>query len=98
MHMEITPLYTKVEKSIQTLYGVVVLESTENFPQNESNLYCLTPDGKLLWIAEKPESYTLYIRVMLNEIGATLSTYTLSNDACEIDMLTGKILSKTSFR
>jgi len=96
--MEITPLYTKVEKSIQTLYGVVVLESTDGFPQNESNLYCLTPDGKIHWTAEKPESYTLYIRVMLNESGATLSTYTLSSDACELDMITGKILSKTRFR
>jgi hypothetical protein len=96
--MEITPLHTRVEKSIQTLYGVVVLESTDGFPQNESNLYCLTLDGKLLWMAEKPESYTLYIRVMLNEIGATLSTYTLSSDACELDMLTGKILNKTRFR
>ncbi len=96
--MEITPLYTRVEKTIQTLYGVVVLESTEDFPQNESNLYCLTPEGDVLWIAEKPESYTLYIRVMLNENSPTLSTYTLSSDACELDLSTGRILSKTRFR
>ncbi|MFT3891582.1 MAG: hypothetical protein QM730_08120 [Anaerolineales bacterium] len=98
MFENIKPIHTRVEKSIQTVYGTVVLESTDGFPQNECNLYCLTLDGKLLWIAEKPKSYTLYIRVKINDAGVTLSTYTLSSDACELDMQTGKILSKTRFR
>jgi len=93
--MEIQPLHTKVEKTIQTLFGVVVLESTAGFPQNEFNLYCASADGRVIWKAEKPDPYTLYSRVKLNEDGATLSTYTLSGHACELDMKTGKILSKT---
>jgi hypothetical protein len=96
--MEIQPLYTKVEKSIQTLFGVVVLETTNGFPKNESNLYCASADGKIVWKAEKPDSYTLYSRMKLNEDGATLSTYTLSGHACELDLKTGKILSKTSIQ
>jgi len=96
--MEIQPLYTKVEKSIQTLFGVVVLESTNGFPKNESNLYCASSDGKIVWKAEKPDAYTLYSRMKLNDDGATLSTYTLSGHACELDLKTGKILSKTSIQ
>lgn len=96
--MEIQPLYTKVEKSIQTMFGIVVLESTNGFPKNESNLYCASRDGKILWKAEKPDPYTLYSRMKLNDDGATLSTYTLSGHACELDLKTGKILSKTSIQ
>ena len=96
--MEIQPLYTKVEKSIQTLFGVVILESTNGFPKNESNLYCASADGKIVWKAEKPDSYTLYSRMKLNDDSATLSTYTLSGHACELDLKTGKILSKTSIQ
>jgi hypothetical protein len=96
--MEIKPQHTKVDKSIQTLYGVVVLESTDGFPKNESNLYCISADGKIVWTAEKPDPYTLYTRVKLNEDGATLSTYTLSGHACELELGTGKILSKTSIQ
>jgi hypothetical protein len=96
--MDIQPIHTKVEKIIQTLYGVIVLESTEGFPKNETNLYCISADGKIVWKAEKPDPYTLYSRVKLNEDGATISTYTLSGHACELELGTGKILSKTSIQ
>jgi hypothetical protein len=96
--MEINPLHTKVDKFIQTRRGTVVLESPNQFPRGESNLYCISVDGKILWTAEKPDPYTLYSRVKLDEDGATLSTYTLSGHACELDLGTGKILSKTSIQ
>lgn len=80
------------------MFGLVVLESPNGFPKSESNLYCTEPYGKLIWQAEKPDAYTLYSRVKLNEDGATLSTYTLSGHACELDLRTGKILSKTSIQ
>ena len=96
--MEIQPLHTKVEKSIQTMFGIVVMESTSGFPKAETNLYCASGDGKVLWKAEKPDPYTLYSRVKLNEDGISLSTYTLSGHACDLDLRTGKILSKTSIQ
>ena len=96
--MDHQPLHTKVEKSIQTLFGVILLESTNGFPKNESNLYCTSGDEKIIWKAEKPDPYTLYSRMKLNDDGATLSTYTLSGHACELDLKTGKILSKTSIQ
>lgn len=96
--MEINPLHTKVDKFIQTRQGTVVLESPNEFPRAESNLYCISSDGKVTWSAEKPDPYTLYSRVKLNEDGVTLSTYTLSGHACELDLKTGKILSKTSIQ
>ena len=96
--MEINPLHTKVDKFIQTRYGTVVLEVPSEFPRGESNLYCISTDEKIIWTAEKPDPYTLYSRVKLNEDGTTLSTYTLSGHACELDLRTGKILSKTSIQ
>jgi hypothetical protein len=96
--MEINPLHTKVDKLIQTRYGIVVLEVPSEFPRGESNLYCISTDEKIIWTAEKPDPYTLYSRVKLNEDGTTLSTYTLSGHACELDLRTGKILSKTTIQ
>ena len=96
--MEIQPLHTKVDKFIQTRRGTVVLESSNAFPRGESNLYCIAADEQIIWRAEKPDPYTLYSRVKLNEDGVTLSTYTLSGHACELDLETGKILSKTSIQ
>ena len=96
--MEIQPLHTKVEKTIQTLYGTIVLESPSGFPHAECNLYCVAADGGLVWQAEKPEQFTLYSRMKLNEDGATLSTYTLSGHACDLELGTGKIVSKTSIQ
>jgi hypothetical protein len=93
--MEITPLHTKVEKIIQLTVGVVVLEDPKGFPHKESNLYYLQLDEKILWRAEKPDAQTLYTRVRLNEDGKSLSTYTLSGHACELDLQTGKIVSQT---
>ena len=97
--MDLQPLHTKIEKFIQTTYGVVVLEAAQGFPKGESNLYCLAASGKVIWQAEKPEPYTLYTRMKLNEENATtLSTYTLSGHACELDLGTGRLLSKTSIQ
>ena len=92
--MDIQPLHTKIEKSIQTMHGTVVLESPDGFPRGESNLYCISPAGTMVWKAEKPERYTLYSRMKLNEDGTTLSTYTLGAHACDLELKTGKILSK----
>jgi len=96
--MEITPLHTKIDKTIQTLYGTIVLESPDGFPRAECNLYCVSNEGRLIWKAEKPDASTLYSRVKLNEDGGTISTYTLSSHACELDLKTGNILSKTSIQ
>ncbi len=93
--MEIEPLHTKVEKIIQLTLGSVVLESPNGFPRRGSNLYYITLEGKVEWIAEKPAPDTLYSRVRLNDDGETLSTYTLSGHSCELDARTGKILSQT---
>jgi hypothetical protein len=96
--MDIKPLHTKVDKSIQTIYGTIVLENPTGYPRDGSNLYCVASDGKIFWRAEKPDPYTLYTRVKMNDDGNTLSTYTLSGHACDLDLGTGKILSKTSIQ
>lgn len=68
------------------------------FPRGESNLYCVAQDGSVVWKAEKPDPYTLYSRVRFNEDGMTLSTYTINGHACDVDLVTGKILNTTSIQ
>lgn len=96
--MDIQPLHTKVDKAIQTRVGLVVLETPERFPYTESNLYCIAPNNKVLWKAEKPEPAALYSRMKLNEDGATLSTYTIGGHACELELDTGKIISQATIK
>jgi hypothetical protein len=96
--MEFQPLHTKIEKSIQTKIGSVILENPDRFPYTESNLYCVAPNNKILWRAEKPDPNTLYSRVRLNEDGATLSTYTLGGHACDLELSTGKIISQATIK
>ena len=96
--MDIQPLHTKITKTIQATIGTIILEDPMGYPRGESNLYCVAQDGKIVWQAEKPDPYTLYSRVRFNEDGMTLSTYTLHGHACDLELGTGKILSKTSIQ
>ena len=88
------PLHTKIEKSIRTMMGMVVLESAMGFPRDECNLYCCTESGKVIWQAEKPEPYGLYSRLKMNSDGETLSAYAVTGQACELDLRTGKLISQ----
>jgi hypothetical protein len=74
------------------------LENPDRFPRSESNLYCVTPNQKILWKAEKPDSSTLYSRMRLNEDGTSLSTYTIGGHACDLELSTGKLISQTTIR
>ena len=38
--MDIQPLHTKIDKTIQSAPGTIVLENPSGFPRGESNLYC----------------------------------------------------------
>lgn len=94
--MLITPLYTKIEKLIELKKGTVVLESSDGFPIQETNLYMIAPNGSLLWKAEKPTPNILFTKVKLND-DATISTFTNSGQFADLDMETGKILSSSNF-
>jgi hypothetical protein len=96
--MDIQPLHTKIDKSLQSSYGTIVLEDHSGFPRGESNLYCVSADGEIVWRAEKPDPHTLYSRVRFNDDGLTISTYTINGHACELDPGTGKILSMSSIQ
>ncbi len=95
---EIEPLHTAVKKSIQTMAGLVVMEDHAGFPRGESNLYCVSEKGGIVWFAEKPEPGGLFNRVMLSTGGMALSTYTITGHACEIDLMTGKLLSQVKMQ
>lgn len=92
------PIYTNIEKTIQTKVGFVFLEDHSGFPFGESNLYCRARNGEIIWQAEKPEPKSLYIRVKLNVEGLTLSAYANTGHACEIDLKTGKLISQVEFK
>jgi len=89
--METQPLHTSVEKTIQTMMGLLVLEQPNGFPRGESNLYVVTSSGKILWKAQKPDPNTLFSRVRLND-DETISAYTTGGHACELELKTGKLI------
>lgn len=92
------PLHTKIDKTMQTTPGLVVLESPNGFPRNDSNLYCIGPNDKIVWKAEKPDASTLYSRVRLSDDDLNISAYTIGGHACELELRTGKLLSQTSIK
>lgn len=96
--MAVEPLHTKIEKTIQINAGLIVLENPTGFPHRETNLYLIGLDGKIIWKAEKPDPNTFFTRVKLNEDGRTFSAYTLNNQACELELKSGKLISFTTFR
>ena len=95
--MAIQPLFTQIEKTIQLNDGNIILETYTGFPSDESNLYFITPSGTVVWKAEKPDTRSLYTRIKLNE-DFTLSTFTTDGVFCELDLKTGQIISKSSFK
>ena len=90
------PRHTKIEKEIATSLGAVVLENPVGYARGESNLYCISDDGKIVWFAELPGDGVLYSRVRFDDQGEKLLTYSVRSHACEIDLKTGKLLSKIS--
>ena len=93
---EIEPLHTQIIKDIQTMMGSVVLEDPKGFPWDESNLYCVGHQGEIVWQAEKPEPDGLYNRVMLN--GDNLAAYAVTGQACELELISGKLLSQVKIK
>jgi len=96
--MDVEPLYTVIDKTIQVNAGVIVLENPNRFPRNESNLYLVGSKGEIIWKAEKPDASTLFSRVKLNEDGETFSAYTLNGHACDLELRTGKLISHSSIK
>jgi outer membrane protein assembly factor BamB len=95
--MQITPLHTSIEKLIELKKGVVVLEAANGFPLSETNLYLISPNGDILWKAEKPVPNALFTKLRLND-DSTISTFTNSGQFCELDIETGKIISSSNFQ
>ena len=93
---EIEPLHTQIQKNIQTMMGSVILEDPHDFPRDETNLYCVGHEGKIVWQAEKPEPGGLYNRVMLN--GDNLAAYAITGQACEIELISGKLLNQVKIK
>jgi len=96
--MELQPLHTKIEKSMQSNLGMIVLENPSGFPRHGSNLYCIASSGKIIWQAEKPDASTLFSKMRLNEDGDTISAYTIGGHACELGLRTGKLISHTTIK
>ena len=78
------------------MMGSVVLEEPRGFPRDESNLYCVDYDGKIVGQAEKPEPGGLYNRVMLN--GDNLAAYAVTGQACELELISGKLISQVKIK
>jgi hypothetical protein len=92
------PRHTNIEKIIDTVSGKIVLENPTSYPRDESNLYCVSTDGGVIWFAERPEDGAQYSRVRFDDQGEKLITYSTRGHACEVDLKTGKIISQTSMK
>ncbi len=98
MFDHLQPRHTKIEKVIAVRNGNVILEDHNRYPLNKSNLYLISEYGELIWEAERPAPDAHYIRVKLDDDGETLSAYTTGRHACELELKTGKLLSKIEFK
>ncbi len=98
MFEHLQPRHTKIEKVIAVRSGNVILEDHNRYPLNKSNLYLVSEYGELIWEAERPAPDAHYIRVKLDDDGETLSAYTTGRHACELELKTGKLLSKIEFK
>ena len=98
MFDEEQPRHTRIQKVISVPAGKAILEDHSRHPLTESNLYFVAENGDLVWQAERPTPKSLYIKVKLNQDGRTLSAYTTDSAACEIDIKSGKLLSKIAFQ
>ena len=98
MFEHLQPRYTKIEKVIAVRGGNVILEDHSRYPLDKSNLYLVSETGELIWEAERPAPDAHYIRVKLDDDGMQLSAYTTGRHACELDLKTGKLLSKLEFK
>lgn len=92
----IEPRHTQIEKTIDTVVGKVVLENSGSYPRDESNLYCVSDTGKVVWFAERPVDGSHYTRLRFDDQGEKLLTYSTRGHACEVDLRTGKLLSQVS--
>ena len=98
MFDEITPKHTSIAKVIEVSGGKAILEDHNRYPLAESNLYFVSSAGEAVWEAERPSPDAHYIRMRLNEDGLSLSAYTTGRHACEIDLKSGKLLSRLEFK
>ena len=92
------PRCTAIVKVIDVNNTNIVMEDHKGFPLGESNLYCLSEMGELLWIAERPAPDAHYIRAKLETDGLRVSAYTTGRHAVDIDVKTGKLISQVAFR
>jgi hypothetical protein len=98
MFEDMVARHTKIQKVISIKTGKVILEDHTKYPLNESNLYFLSETGQLIWYAERPSPDAHYIRVKLDTEGNKISAYTTGRHACEIDLKSGKLISKIEFK
>ncbi len=99
MFENMTPRHTQIVKVISLQSGgSIVLEDHVRYPLDESNLYFVTEEGEAVWDAERPAPDAHYIRVKLDDDGKQVSAYTTGRHAVELDLKTGKLLSKIEFK
>jgi len=98
VYENLKPRHTSILKVINLRGENVILEDHTRYPLGESNLYCMTESGEMVWVAERPAPDAHYIRVKLEDDGNRLSAYTTGRHACELDVRTGKLLSQIEFK
>jgi hypothetical protein len=90
---KLKPMYNKILEIISDHEGLIIQESPDNYPDGKSNVYKVDFLLRLLWVAELPQPNDIYANEMqLVENRIYCASWNGFN--CEIDSLTGKIISK----
>ena len=93
--MELIPRHTQIVETIQTRFGLLAREEYFQFPEDESNLYMISPDGVLLWVAERVMEGDVYANPIVRIDQAQISCASWKGYDCEIDLRSGKLLRAT---
>lgn len=87
------PIGTKVIECVDCGDGFIVREDYYKFPEGKGNVYKLSYTMKLLWVAELPVDTDTYAN-QIEYDGSSIRCASWEGYTCNLDLSSGKILSK----
>ena len=92
MDMNLIARHTKIVQLVPTSYGALVREDYLGYPETESNIYMVGPDGNVQWYAERAMDKDAFSNPIHDLGSATFKCASWNGFDCEIDLRTGKLI------
>lgn len=91
--MNLTARHTKIVEQISTSFVALVREDYFGYPEAESNIYMVGPDGTIRWFAERAMEKDAFANP-IHELGnTTFKCASWKGFTCEIELKTGKLVN-----